>query len=282
MGKHVRNWLITGCSSGFGRALSELVLARGDHVLMTARNLATVADLVERYPRSARSIVLDLSEPATVGTTVGDAEAAFGPIDVLVNNAGYTLFAGVEEASSEQIRHIFATNFFGTVEVMRAVLPGMRARRSGRIINVSSMAAYSAGAGLPYYASTKFALTAVSEALRLEASHLGIKVTLVEPGAHRTAVRANWKMADPIEDYVPSLGAIRAVLKAGAGAERGSAALAAKAILTIADAEDPPMHLPLGQDAVDRANNKIAWLQRDMAAWRDLSLSTRHPEHGDG
>lgn len=267
-------WLITGCSSGFGRALSELLLARGDRVLMTVRNLEAVADLIERYPLTARSFVLDVSHTDLVPAVIQESEGCFGRIDILVNNAGYALFGGVEEATVEQYRGIFETNFFGALEIMRAVLPGMRARRQGHIINISSMAGISGGLALPYYAATKFALTAVSESLALEAAHLNIKITLVEPGAFRTAARRNWQMAEPVADYAQSIGVARETLKSGSGREPGNPELAARAIAAIADAPSPPLHLPLGKDAVARVNSKIALLSRDMETWRDLVLST--------
>jgi NAD(P)-dependent dehydrogenase (short-subunit alcohol dehydrogenase family) len=242
---------------------------------MTVRRLETIADLLMRYPHSARAFRLDLADSSEIPATVLKAQKAFGSIDVLVNNAGYALLAGVEEASVSQYRAIFEANFFGPLEIIRAVLPAMRERRAGHIINVTSAAAYSGGIGLPYYAATKFALTAISESLALEAAHLGIKVSLVEPGAHQTAARQNWQVGEPIDDYGPSIGAMRDLLRAGAGKEIGNTELAAAAIAAVADANEPPLHLPLGQDALDRANAKIALLQRNFEKWNDLVLSTR-------
>lgn len=269
-----KTWLITGCSTGFGRSMSEQLLARGDRVLMTARDVAAVCDLCETYPATARAFALDLRDMEQVATVGRLAEASFGAIDILVNNAGYVLFAGVEEATPEQYREIFETNFFGALAMMRAVLPGMRKRRSGRIVIVSSLAGISGGLGMPYYAATKFALTAVSESLALEAAHLNIKVTIVEPGAHRTAVRQNWVLGTPLADYAPSIGRAREMLKAGAGKEPGDPELAASAIIAVGDAADPPLHLPLGRDAIARFDAKVARVLKDMGEWRDLILST--------
>lgn len=267
-------WLITGCSTGFGRSMSEQLLARGDRVLMTARDLSAVRDLCEMYPTTARAFALDLRDAAQIATVAGLAEASFGAVDVLVNNAGYVLFAGVEEATPAQYREIFETNFFGALTMMRAVLPGMRQRRCGRIVIVSSLAGISGGLGMPYYAATKFALTAVSESLALEAAHLNIKVTIVEPGAHRTSVRQNWVLGAPLADYAPSIGQAREMLKLGAGKEPGDPERAASAIIAVGDAADPPLHLPLGKDAVARFDNKVARVSKDIDEWRDLILST--------
>lgn len=269
-----RTWLITGCSSGFGRILSELLLARGERVLMTVRRPDTIADLLERYPNAARGFVLDVAEEETVKPLVAEAEATFDGIDVLINNAGYALFGGVEETPPELFRELFETNFFGALEVMRAVLPGMRGRRRGHIINMSSMAGIAGGMGMGYYAATKFALTAVTESLALETEGMGIKITLVEPGAHRTEVRAHWKMADGIDGYETTIGKVRQALLSGAGREPGDPLIACEAILKIADAENPPLHLPLGKDALERAEKKLASVSGDIATWRELIVST--------
>lgn len=270
----IRTWLITGCSSGFGRILSELVLARGERVLMTVRRPETIADLLERYPDTARGFVLDVAKTETVKPLVAQAEAAFGGIDVLINNAGYALFGGVEETPPELFRELFETNFFGALEVMRAVLPSMRQRGSGHIINMSSMAGIAGGMGMGYYAATKFALTAVTESLALETAGMGIKLTLVEPGAHRTEVRAHWKMADAVDAYETTIGKIRQALLSGAGREPGDPLIACEAILEIADAETPPLHLPLGKDALERAEKKLALISGEIATWRELIVST--------
>ncbi len=269
-----RRWLITGCSSGFGRILSELLLARGERVLMTVRRPETVADLLARYPDTARSFVLDVAKVETVKPVVAEAEAVFGGVDVLINNAGYALFGGVEETPSVLFRELFETNFFGALEVMLAVLPGMRARGAGHIINMSSMAGIAGGMGMGYYAATKFALTAVTESLALEIAGMGIKLTLIEPGAHRTEVRAHWKMADGIDGYETTIGKVRQALLSGAGREPGDPLIACEAILQIADAENPPLHLPLGKDALERAERKLAQVSGDIDAWRGLIVST--------
>ncbi len=268
-------WMITGASSGIGHSLAERVLGRGDRALLIARNVSALDKIVALHPDRAASLSLDLSDTATVSKSLARYLMDLGPIDVLVNNAGHMLLGGVEEASETQIRDIFEINFFAAISMMKAVLPGMRARRSGHVINVTSAAAYSGGPGTPYYAATKSALTAVSESLHAEAAHLGIKVTLVEPGSHRTAIRHNWKIAQPIEDYAESVAAIHAIFMAGAGSEPGDPDLAADAILCVADATEPPLHLPLGQDAVDRAKTKIASLEREFSDWHEVILSTR-------
>lgn len=274
MADTMRTWLITGCSSGFGRLISEKVLARGERVLMTVRRPDSVAALLEKYPDTARVFVLDVADLTQVRTVVAQAEAAFGRIDVLVNNAGYALFGGIEETPEAMYRAIMETNFFGALEVMRAVLPGMRARRHGRILNMSSMAGIAGGLGMGFYAASKFALTAVSESLALETAGMGISITLIEPGAHRTEVRAHWQMADAIDGYDATIGMVRRYLQEGAGREPGDPVLAAEAVLTIADADNPPLHLPLGVDAMERAQKKIAMVGGDIETWRALVVST--------
>jgi NAD(P)-dependent dehydrogenase (short-subunit alcohol dehydrogenase family) len=272
-----RTWLVTGCSTGFGRSLSERLLAAGDRVVMTARDRARVEDIATRYPDTARALTLDITESRSTKPAVKELEAQGWAIDILVNNAGYALFGGIEEATQAQIRAIFETNFFGALEMMRAVLPGMRARRAGRIINISSMAGISGGLALGHYAATKFALAAVSESLALEAAHLGIRVTIVEPGAHRTAVKQHWQIAEPIDDYADSIGRARIRIHGEAGREPGDPERVTDAIIAIADAADPPLHLPLGTDALARLQAKLERAQRETEAWRDLIVSTTIP-----
>ena len=183
-----RSWLITGCSTGFGRSLAEAVLARGDNAVVTARKPATLANLVERYPATARAIELDVTRCSDAVAAVALAEEAFGRLDVLVNAAGYALLGAIEEAAPEEYRALFETNVFGVIETTRAALPALRRRRGSRIVNFSSVGGLVATAGFGIYNATKFAVDGLSEALALEVAPLGISVIIVQPGAFRTSV----------------------------------------------------------------------------------------------
>jgi NADP-dependent 3-hydroxy acid dehydrogenase YdfG len=198
-----RVWFITGCSSGFGRLLAEEVLKAGDKVVATARNIATIADLEKKYPETARALSLDVTHADQIKTAVEQALEHFGHIDVLVNNAGYGLVAAIEEAKDEDIRREIDTNVYGVVNVTRALLPHLRVRKSGHVINLSSIAGIIATPGLGYYNLTKFAVEGFSEALSLELAPLGIKVTLIEPGPFRTEFLSGSlvESGEQIEDY---------------------------------------------------------------------------------
>ena len=179
-------WLITGCSTGLGRSLAAAVLARGDNAIVTARDAAKVEDLAKAYPDTALALALDVTDPAQVGESARQAEARFGGVDVLVNNAGYGYRAAVEEGDDTDVQLLFATNFFGAVAMIKAVLPGMRAARRGAIVNISSIGARICPAGSGYYSASKAALEGMSGSLRKELQPLGITVMAVEPGAFRT------------------------------------------------------------------------------------------------
>ncbi|MGI8495779.1 MAG: oxidoreductase, partial [Pyrinomonadaceae bacterium] len=199
-------WFITGSSSGFGRELAEQVLERGGKVVATARNVNDVEDFVKKYPETARAVKLDVTEADEIKSAVEKAVEEFGRIDVLVNNAGYGLGGGIEEPSEEQIRRQFETNVFGAIRVMRAALPFMREQKSGHILNISSIGGFRSGPSVGYYTATKFALEALSESLAGEVEHLGIKVTIVEPGGFRTdfAGRSFVMPENRLADYVTS------------------------------------------------------------------------------
>ena len=271
-----RTWLITGCSSGFGRALVLELIERGERIVATARKPEAIADLVARAPDRVLACELDVTKADTIARTIADAEARFGSIDILVNNAGYALIGGVEEVPDDQIRAIFETNFFGFVAVTKAVLPGMRARRHGRIINISSMGGISGGLALGYYAATKFAMTAITESLRQEAAPLGITVTVVEPGEHQTNVVTHAAFSrETIDDYEPTVGQRRRHMRAIATNMAGDPRLAARAMIAVADAPEPPVHLPLGEDALARLNAKIEMVVNDRDRWIDVIRSTK-------
>jgi NAD(P)-dependent dehydrogenase (short-subunit alcohol dehydrogenase family) len=203
-------WLITGCSTGLGRALASAVLDRGETVTVTARDAASVGDLARSYPRTALALPLDVTDHAQGRGVVRAAQERFGTVDVLVNNAGHGYRAAVEEADEDQVQELFATNFFGPAALIQAVLPGMRERRSGTIVNISSIGARSSPVGAGHYAATKAALEALTACLRKEVQPLGITVMVVEPGAFRTSYKRS--LASPrevISDYAGTVGARR-------------------------------------------------------------------------
>lgn len=267
-------WFITGCSTGLGRALATAVLEGGGRAAVTARDPGTVADLVARHGDRALALALDVTDSGRVAEAVKEAEAAFGRIDVLVNNAGYGYLAAVEEGEEDEVRALFDTNFFGLAEVTRAVLPGMRARRSGHIVNVSSIGGLAAFGATGYYHATKFAVEGLSESLAAEVAPLGIKVTIVEPGGFRT----NWsgpsmrQSATVLDDYAETAGARRASTLATYGHQPGDPDRAAEAIIGAVRAEEPPLRLLLGRSAYDIATARLDTLRAGFEGWRDVTL----------
>jgi NAD(P)-dependent dehydrogenase (short-subunit alcohol dehydrogenase family) len=269
-------WLITGCSTGLGRALAQAVLARGHNAVVTARDVTTVEDIAAASPDTSLALPLDVTDRAQITSAVEQAKARFGGIDVLVNNAGYGYRAAVEEADDADIRQLFDTNVFGTVDMIKAVLPDMRAQRSGSIVNISSIGARIKPAGSGYYSATKAALEGLSGSLQKEVQPLGISVTVVEPGAFRTdfAGRSLTQSAKPIEDYAATAGKRRKENDTVHGTQPGDPAKAAEAILAVAESPNPPSLLVLGNDAFG-AFAAVAEAERtELDTWRDLSLST--------
>lgn len=269
-------WLITGCSTGLGRALAQAVLAHGHNAVVTARNVTTLQDIAAAFPDTALALPLDVTDRAQITAAAEQARARFGGIDVLVNNAGYGYRAAVEEADDADIRKLFDTNVFGAVDMIKAVLPGMRANRAGSILNISSIGARITPAGSGYYSATKAALEGLSGSLRKELQPLGINVTVIEPGAFRTdfAGRSLTQSATPIEDYAETAGKRRKEHDTVHGTQPGDPAKAAEAILKIVDSPNPPSLLVLGQDAFD-AFAAVAQAERaELDQWRDLSVST--------
>jgi NAD(P)-dependent dehydrogenase (short-subunit alcohol dehydrogenase family) len=269
-------WFITGCSTGLGRAVATHVLRRGHRAVVTARNPDAVQDLVAEHGDRALAVALDVTDPASIATAVEQAGTVYGRIDVLVNNAGYGYLAAVEEGEDADVRMLFDTNVFGVVAVTKAVLPGMRARRAGHVVNVSSAGGLAAFGATGYYHATKFAVEGLSESLAAEVAPLGIKVTIVEPGAFRT----NWsgpsmrQSAVRIDDYEATAGQRRERTLGTYGGQPGDPAKAAEAIAAVVASEQPPLRLLLGTDALGVAQGKLAALQRDFDAWKGLTLST--------
>ncbi|MBB4303999.1 NADP-dependent 3-hydroxy acid dehydrogenase YdfG [Rhodobium orientis] len=273
-------WFVTGCSTGFGREIAKLLLSRGFPVAMTARRLESIADLVEGNEDKALALTLDVTDPAMIDKAVADAEARFGRIDVLVNNAGYGYFSAIEEGEDAEIRRQFETNVFGLNTLTQKVLPGMRARRSGHIFNFSSIGGLIAYPALGYYNATKFAVEALSEALAKEVAPLGIKVTIIEPGGFRTdwAGRSVIESKTVIDDYAETAGALRKGLKEGSGHQDGDPVRAAAAVLTAYEAENPPLRLLMSAQAYGRAMDRLEELRENFETWKDLTLSTDYPE----
>lgn len=274
------NWFITGCSTGLGRALAEAVLDRGLRAVVTARDPAQVADLAERHGDRALALPLDVTDHAQVLDAVKRAESAFGRIDVLVNNAGYGYVAAVEEGEDDEVRKLFDTNVFGLADVTKAVLPGMRARRSGHIVNVSSLGGLAAFGATGYYHATKFAVEGLSESLAAEVAPLGIAVTIVEPAAFRT----RWsgpsmrQSATHLDDYAETAGARRTATTATYGRQPGDPARAAEAILTAVGSPEPPLRLLLGKAAYDIATARLDTLRAGFDTWRETTLGADFPE----
>lgn len=264
-----RNWLITGCSSGFGRALAQAALAEGDNVVLTARATDTLNELIDQYPRRALPMRLDVTDPEQITAAVRVAEQTFGGVDVLVNNAGYGLIGAIEETDPAEYRSMFETNFFGAIAMTQAVLPAMRRRRRGHIVNISSVAALTCRPGYGFYAASKSALEGASEALAQELRPLGIFVTLVEPGPFRTdfAGRSLGMAENVIDDYAATSGASRDAIRGRSGSQAGDPARAAEVIIAATRVVEPPLRLPLGSHAYDRIREKLAAVTADVEQW---------------
>jgi NAD(P)-dependent dehydrogenase (short-subunit alcohol dehydrogenase family) len=272
-------WLITGCSTGLGRALATAVLDGGENVVVTARDAASVEDLARSHPGTALTLSLDVTDLAQVQDVVRVAQERFGAIDVLVNNAGHSYRAAVEEAVDDQVQELFATNFFGPAALIRAVLPQMREQRRGTIVNISSIGARSCPIGSGYYAGSKAALEALTASLRKEVQTLGITVMVVEPGAFRTSFLRN--VAQPPEmigDYAGTVGARREQDTARHGQQPGDPARAAQAIITAVQSPDTPRLLVLGPDALTQFRDIAKELTADIDAWEQVTLGTSFPE----
>ncbi|MFN0125571.1 MAG: oxidoreductase [Verrucomicrobiales bacterium] len=257
-----KTWFITGCSSGFGRALAEAALAAGHRVIATARDLRRIADL-ERL-ETCRLLPLDLTDAATIRHAVAEA----GRFDVLVNNAGSGLLGAAEECADDQIRRNMETNFFGPLNLIRASLPMFRDQKCGHIINFSAAAAISNYPGFGIYGGAKAALEFVSESLRLELAPLGIRVTIVEPGPFRTDFisRSLESARERLPDYDTTSGAFRRLVESMNGRQPGDPARAAEAILALVNSESPPLRLALGRYAIKKTRDKAAALLRDAEA----------------
>jgi NAD(P)-dependent dehydrogenase (short-subunit alcohol dehydrogenase family) len=269
-------WAITGVSSGLGRALAAAALDGGDHVHGTLRREEDGPAFTALAPGRAVSHRLDVTDEAAVRRVIAAIEAQSGGIDVLVNNAGYGLVAGVEETSLAEARAQFEVNVFGALAVMQAVLPYMRARRGGHVVNITSVSGLVGWPSLGVYSGSKFALEGISETLAQEVAPLGIRLTMVEPGGFRTDFggRSRVRGQREIADYDATVGACKRILDEHAGRERGDPHRAAEAILRIVDVAAPPLRLLLGADALEYANGKLSQQIDEIERWKSLSLAT--------
>lgn len=275
-------WFITGCSTGFGRELAKYLLENDYRVVVTARNAEKVQDLVAINQENANALAvkLDVTDKAQVIEAVAKAEEHFGKIDVLVNNAGFGYFGAIEESDEAEVRAMFETNFWGLAEMTRAVLPNMRTRRSGSIVNVSSIGGFVGNPSVGYYNATKFAVNGFSEALKKEVEPLGIKVTVVQPSGFRTdwAGRSANDATSTIEDYKETAGAFQAMIRGYSGNQPGDPVRAAKAIVEAVESENPPFNLLLGKAALKGARLKLESLQKDFDFWAEVTEGADFPE----
>jgi NAD(P)-dependent dehydrogenase (short-subunit alcohol dehydrogenase family) len=269
-------WLITGCSTGLGRSLAEAVIGAGHNAVVTARDAAKVADLADTAPERVLAVALDVTKPDQVESAVRQAQDRFGDVDVLVNNAGYGYRAAVEEGDDAEVRTLFDTHFFGSVAMIKAVLPSMRARHEGAIVNLSSIGAQLTPVGSGYYAAAKAAIEGMSGALHGELAPLGISVTVVEPGAFRTdfAGRSLVQSATPIDDYADTAGKRRKENDTMDGNQAGDPAKAAAAIIEAVESSDPPSFLLLGPDALAAYRYVADARAAEIASWEKLTSGT--------
>jgi NAD(P)-dependent dehydrogenase (short-subunit alcohol dehydrogenase family) len=272
-------WLITGCSTGFGRDLAEAVLARGDRAVITARNVEQVAGLARDYPDTALALPLDVTDPTQIADAVAAAGERFGGISVLVNNAGYGYQSSIEEGEEAAIRAQFDTNVFGLFALTRAVLPGMRARGRGHIINITSVAGYIGFPGSGYYAASKHAVEGFSDSLAAEVTPLGILVTCVAPGPFRTdwAGRSLKQTPTRIADYAQTAGARLVATATKSGTQAGDPKRAADAMMAIALNPDAPRRFVLGAFGIDAVTQKLSVIREEIETWRRPGVATDYP-----
>ncbi|MGM4992590.1 oxidoreductase [Tardiphaga sp. 841_E9_N1_2] len=269
----MKTWLITGCSSGFGQRLALAAARRGDRVIATARNAQTIEEMAKPFGDRMITLPLDVTDATAARAAVAKAVETFGAFDVLVNNAGYGLYGAIEEGTPEEYRPMFEVNVFGLIETTRAALPILR-RSGGTIVNMSSGAGIAGGGGGGYYNAAKFAVEGISEALADELKPFGIRVLIVEPGPFRTDFlgRSITIAAGEMPEYAAS--SRRHYRETNDGSQAGDPDKAVAMILKAVDADDAPLHLPLGPVAHTIAERKLAAFRSDIDAWRDLTIAT--------
>lgn len=272
-------WLISGCSTGFGRELAQQTIARGFKVVVTARDTSSIADLVEGHD-NALAVALDVTHQASIDQAVKAALDKFGTIDVLVNNAGYGYQSSVEEGVESEIRAQFDANVFGLFALTRAVLPAMRKARSGHVINITSVAGLIGFASSGYYSASKHAVEGWSDSLALEAGPLGIRVTCVEPGPFRTdwAGRSLHQTPSTLPDYAETAAARMKATAEYSGTQKGDPARAATAMIAITEHDNPPRHLVMGGWGHDAVTSKLKERLAEIEAWKQTSVETDFPE----
>ncbi len=273
-------WLITGCSTGFGRELAKLVLSLGYKVGVASRETKDVKDIVEQFPHTAIALKLDVTQLQEIKDAVSKTKSTFGTIDVLINNAGIGYFGAIEESEEQEVRRMFEINFFGLTNITKEVLPIMRGQRSGHIINIASIGGLVAFPALGFYNATKFAVDGYSEALAKETAHLGIKVTTIAPSGFRTdwAGRSANSSQIIIDDYAPSAGTNKNAIRNYSGNQPGDPVRAAEAIVKVVESPQPPMRLLLGVAALKGARNKLEQLKKDYDSWEETTIGADFPQ----
>jgi NAD(P)-dependent dehydrogenase (short-subunit alcohol dehydrogenase family) len=276
----MKTFLITGVSQGLGRAFAEAALAAGHRVVGTVRHEVALIDFEAIDPQRAKAVILDVTNFAAIEPVVADIEREVGAIDVLINNAGYGHEGILEESPLDALLRQFEVNVFGAVAMIKAVLPGMRVRRRGHIINISSMAGLAALPGIAYYTGSKFALEGISEVLSKEVRDFGIHVTAIAPGSFRTAWAGSSMVRSErsIHDYDALFEPIRKAREKKSGRQMGDPAKAAKVLLDLVEAENPPVHLILGIDALRLVRDRAAAFLAELDTWEAVSLSTEYSE----
>jgi len=279
--KTQKTWFITGASRGFGLDITKAVLASGDQVIATVRSKADVLAAQFNNDPNLQVVKMDVTDQQQIGTAVKQGIARFGRIDVLVNNAGYGLLSGIEEATDEEVKQNYEVNVFGTLNMIREVLPVMRKQRSGHVINISSVGGLGAYVGWGLYGSTKFAIEGITEGLALEVAPLGIHATVVAPGFFRTNFldeSSLFSSKQVIEDYAETVGAMRDFAAKANRQQPGDPEKLAAAFVKLANAENPPVHLPLGNDTLQHYRAKTAAFEQDIANWYDTITGTDHDD----
>ena len=274
-----KHWFITGASSGFGRLLAEYLLSLDAKVVATARNVDRLEDLVKRHPGNVIAVELDVTNQHSIEKAVADALASVGHIDVLVNNAGYGVAGAVEEATENEYMPMFETNLFGLINLTKALLPQFRERRSGSIVNFSSIGGLIGAPGWGYYNATKFAVEGLSEALSAEMAPLGVHVMVVEPGPFRTEFlgRSGVEASERISDYEPTAGKTREYFQTQSGKQPGDPQRAVEAVVAAVSDPNPPAHLLLGKIALSRFRKRLDDWKAELDRWQATTEGADFP-----
>jgi NAD(P)-dependent dehydrogenase (short-subunit alcohol dehydrogenase family) len=273
-------WLITGCSTGFGRALATEALAQGYRVAVAARKTEDVQDIISAYPDTAIAVKLDVTVPEQIKAAVATTLEKFKQLDVLVNNAGIGYFAAVEESEEAEVRRMFDINFFGLAKMTQEVLPQMRKQKSGHILNISSIGGLRSFPGIGFYNASKYAVDGLSESLHKEVAPLGIKVTIIAPSGFRTdwAGRSAKDSSVKIDDYAATAGQNQSTIRGYSGNQAGDPVRAAKAMIDVTETEHPPLRLLLGAAALKGARIKVEELKHDFETWAAVSEAADFPK----